>query len=199
MDDGCATTPRALPSPSSSASFPIGAILAAPGDDDENGQAFFDQNESMQFSAERGNRRMALSSRLSREGITALFKALICAIISARMTKFSRKQQMLMLQVAVPASLVNSPTLKEYLIESLHRANTMAFEVFRKKGMQFPFRRCRESPARNTGTSGLCASAPTNTVINYSYVSDAAVSGFREFFTLCGKSSWTFNPNERFG
>jgi hypothetical protein len=56
-----------------------------------------------------------------------------------RDAKFSRKQQLLMIQVAVPAKMVNSPQLKAFLIENLHQANALAAEVFRKKGLEYPF------------------------------------------------------------
>jgi hypothetical protein len=54
-----------------------------------------------------------------------------------RDSTFSRKRQLLLVQVAVPSKLVNSPALKEYLLESLHEANALAFEVFRRKGLRF--------------------------------------------------------------
>jgi hypothetical protein len=55
-----------------------------------------------------------------------------------RDAKFSSKRQLLMIQVAVPKSLVSSSTLKGYLVERLHAANQIAMEVFRKKGLAFP-------------------------------------------------------------
>jgi hypothetical protein len=55
-----------------------------------------------------------------------------------RDAKFSRKRQLLMVQVAVPSYLVSSPLLKQFLLESLHDANRVAFEFFRKKGLSFP-------------------------------------------------------------
>src|SRR5262249_8838944 len=55
-----------------------------------------------------------------------------------RDAKFSRKRQLLMVQVAVPPELVRSRTLNEYLFDSLDRANAVAFEFFRTKGLSFP-------------------------------------------------------------
>lgn len=55
-----------------------------------------------------------------------------------RDAKFSRKRQLLMVQVAVPKDQVNSPTLKQYLIDSLHQANAVAFQFFHQKGLVFP-------------------------------------------------------------
>jgi hypothetical protein len=55
-----------------------------------------------------------------------------------RDAKFSKQQKLLMVQVAVPANMIDSPSLKDELIESLHGANAVAFEFFRQKGMQFP-------------------------------------------------------------
>jgi hypothetical protein len=57
-----------------------------------------------------------------------------------RDAKFSQRRQLLMVQVAVPSKLVSSPMLKEYLVESLHGANAVAFEFFRKKGLHFSLR-----------------------------------------------------------
>lgn len=55
-----------------------------------------------------------------------------------RDAKFSRQQQLLMVQVAVPESVVDSATPEVFLIESLYGANVIAFEFFRQKGMQYP-------------------------------------------------------------
>jgi len=55
-----------------------------------------------------------------------------------RDAKFSRKRQLLMVQVAVPAKMVDSPSLKDYLIKSLYGADAIAFEFFRQKGLKFP-------------------------------------------------------------
>jgi hypothetical protein len=55
-----------------------------------------------------------------------------------RDAKFSRKRKLLMVQVAVPEALVDSPALKEYLVESLHSANHVAVEFFRQKGIDYP-------------------------------------------------------------
>lgn len=55
-----------------------------------------------------------------------------------RDAKFSRQRQLLMVQVAVPANMVESPALKDYLIRSLFGANAVAFEFFRQKGLPFP-------------------------------------------------------------
>jgi hypothetical protein len=51
---------------------------------------------------------------------------------------FSRQRQLLMVQVAVPTNMVESPALKGYLIRSLYGANAVAFEFFRQKGLPFP-------------------------------------------------------------
>ena len=52
--------------------------------------------------------------------------------------KFSRKRQLLMVQVAVPSELLDSPALKEFMLESLQKASEVAFEFFRRKGLSFP-------------------------------------------------------------
>ncbi len=51
---------------------------------------------------------------------------------------FSRQQQLLMVQVAVPESVVESANPEEFVIESLYGANAVAFEFFRQKNMDFP-------------------------------------------------------------
>jgi len=56
----------------------------------------------------------------------------------ARDARFSRKRQLLMVQVAIPANLVGSPDLRAFLVRALHDSNAIAVEVFRKKGFQFP-------------------------------------------------------------
>jgi hypothetical protein len=55
-----------------------------------------------------------------------------------RSAKFSRKQQLLLVQVAVPSELVGSPALKEFLLGSLQKASEVAFEFFRRKRLSFP-------------------------------------------------------------
>ena len=52
---------------------------------------------------------------------------------------FSRKRQMLMIQVAVPVTVLASTSISEFIIDSLHRANTLAVDVFLKKRMTYPF------------------------------------------------------------
>ena len=51
---------------------------------------------------------------------------------------FSRKRRLLMVQVAVPDEMVESPSLDSFLIDSLRQANRVAFERFAKKGIDFP-------------------------------------------------------------
>lgn len=55
-----------------------------------------------------------------------------------REAKFSLRQKLLMVQVAVPQEVVDSATPEDYVIESLYGANAVAFEFFRQKQMQFP-------------------------------------------------------------
>lgn len=52
--------------------------------------------------------------------------------------KFSRKQQLLMIQVAVPKDVVASHYSKDFVIESLRKANVLALKVFHAKGFEFP-------------------------------------------------------------
>lgn len=55
-----------------------------------------------------------------------------------RDAKFSRQQQLLMVQVAVPENVVESENPEDFVIESLYGANAVAFEFFRQKNMDFP-------------------------------------------------------------
>jgi hypothetical protein len=55
-----------------------------------------------------------------------------------RDSKFSRQEQLLMIQVAVPEKIVQSTTPSMFIIESLYGANAIAFEFFRQKGIHFP-------------------------------------------------------------
>jgi hypothetical protein len=59
----------------------------------------------------------------------------------ARDAKFSKKRQLLMVQVAVPSSFVNSRALGEYLLDGLDSANDLAFQFFRRKGLSYPLAR----------------------------------------------------------
>lgn len=58
--------------------------------------------------------------------------------VGIRDSKFSRQQQLLMVQVAVPDEIVKSTKPHEFVMECLHGANAIAFEFFRQKGIQFP-------------------------------------------------------------
>ncbi|MCA8992497.1 MAG: hypothetical protein KDA88_10980 [Planctomycetaceae bacterium] len=51
---------------------------------------------------------------------------------------YSRKLQLLMVQVAVPDDVVESPGLETFIIEGLYGANAIAFEFFRQKKLTFP-------------------------------------------------------------
>ena len=53
---------------------------------------------------------------------------------------FSRKERMLMVQVAVPEQIVGSEEAMDFIIEALRGANAIAFDVFEEKGMPFPLR-----------------------------------------------------------
>lgn len=74
-----------------------------------------------------------------------------------RDSKFSRYQQLLMVQVAVPDELVQSASPDVFVMESLYGANAIAFEFLRQKGMQFPLAEAEklvseiEAHIRNSG------------------------------------------------
>lgn len=55
-----------------------------------------------------------------------------------RESSFSRSEQLLMLQVAVPPVSLESSKIREFIVESLHGANAVAFEFFRQQGLDFP-------------------------------------------------------------
>lgn len=61
-----------------------------------------------------------------------------------RDAKFSRKKQYLMIQVPVPEDQVNSRSLDDFLIKSLHGANLIATQFFQEKGMAYPFQEAEE-------------------------------------------------------
>jgi hypothetical protein len=54
---------------------------------------------------------------------------------------FSLKKKMLMVQVAVPEEVVSQGTDSlDFMIESLHGANAIAFDVFGEHGIEYPLR-----------------------------------------------------------
>lgn len=62
-----------------------------------------------------------------------------------RDAKFSRRRRLLMVQVAVAEEMVNSPELRNFLIKSLHAANTVAFHFFEDKGIKYPLREAEDT------------------------------------------------------
>ena len=65
-----------------------------------------------------------------------------------RDAKFSRRQQLLMVQVAVPENVVESSDPEDFVIESLYGANAVAFEFFRQKNMDFPLAEAEQLVAK---------------------------------------------------
>lgn len=63
---------------------------------------------------------------------------------------YSKKEKGVVVQIAVPAKIISDGDLIEFLIGSLHGANAMAFEFFRKKGEAFQLREA-ENLVRLTG------------------------------------------------
>ena len=55
-----------------------------------------------------------------------------------RDAKFSRRDQLLMVQVAVPEEVVESSHPEKFIIDSLYGANAVAFEFYRQKGIDYP-------------------------------------------------------------
>jgi hypothetical protein len=61
-----------------------------------------------------------------------------CEWVGIRARRFTRKDKMLLIQIGVPDDLVFSPEFPAYLTRTLHAATAIAFETFRKKGLDFP-------------------------------------------------------------
>jgi hypothetical protein len=57
---------------------------------------------------------------------------------------FSRKKKLLMIQVAVPKELVDSPKLEAFALDSLRKANELALRVYHKKGFEYPLTQANE-------------------------------------------------------
>jgi len=55
-----------------------------------------------------------------------------------RVERFTRKKKLILISVAVPEKAVHSEHALIFVIQSLHRANTLAFQNFHKKGIEFP-------------------------------------------------------------
>jgi hypothetical protein len=51
---------------------------------------------------------------------------------------YSKKDKGIVVQIPVLNETLNGDNLEDFLIESLHGANAMAFEFFRQKGEEFP-------------------------------------------------------------
>jgi hypothetical protein len=61
-----------------------------------------------------------------------------------RDAKYSAPQKLVMVQIAVPDHVVTSPNVSEYIVESLHGANAVAFEFFRQRNIEFPLREAED-------------------------------------------------------
>jgi hypothetical protein len=61
--------------------------------------------------------------------------------VGMRTAKFSRKQKMLMIQVAVPKEMVDSPDVRAFLFSSVREAVFTAAPFLRKKGVEYPVER----------------------------------------------------------
>jgi hypothetical protein len=57
---------------------------------------------------------------------------------------YSKKDHAVVVKVAVPASVVQSDEIVDFIFESLHGSNAMAFEFFRLKGENFPLREAED-------------------------------------------------------
>lgn len=55
-----------------------------------------------------------------------------------RVGKYSAKSKLVLVQVAVPANVVESKAALDFVIQELHGANALAFEFYRQKKMEFP-------------------------------------------------------------
>jgi len=61
-----------------------------------------------------------------------------------RDSRFSRKRELLKVEIAVPYEVVSSSDAGRFVMESLHSANRLACNVFEKKGIPFPFAEAEE-------------------------------------------------------
>ena len=61
-----------------------------------------------------------------------------------RITKYSPKRKLLLVQVAVPPEVVSSRSALDFVILELHGANALAFEFYRQKHMQYPLAEAEE-------------------------------------------------------
>jgi len=61
--------------------------------------------------------------------------------VSVRTAKFSRKQKMLMIQVAVPKEMIYSPNVRAFLFSSVREAVVTAAPFLRKKGVEYSVQR----------------------------------------------------------
>lgn len=55
-----------------------------------------------------------------------------------RVAKYSAKSKLVLVQVAVPADVVESEAALDFVIRELHGANALAFESYRQEKMEFP-------------------------------------------------------------
>jgi len=55
-----------------------------------------------------------------------------------RVERFTRKKKLMLISVAVPEEIVHSDQALEFVIQSLHTANGLAFQIFHRKGIEFP-------------------------------------------------------------
>jgi len=62
----------------------------------------------------------------------------------ARDGTFSRKEKMLMIEIAVPEEIVSSDRVLDFIIEALRGANAIASDVYRKRCLPYPLRKAEE-------------------------------------------------------
>ena len=79
-----------------------------------------------------------------------------------RYGKYSRRDKAIVVQVAVPATVVAGSNVNAFLIDSLRGANAMAFEFFRKKGVEFPLRQAEDLVSATALQLPGTFSGPTN-------------------------------------
>jgi hypothetical protein len=72
--------------------------------------------------------------------------------VGVRTAKFSKKQKMLMIQVAVPKEMIHSPKVRAFLFSSVREAVTTAAPFLRKKGVAYPVERVLDIVRMKEGT-----------------------------------------------
>ena len=116
----------------------IGAIYGGP---EQDGSLIDQRITSLMLATERLTRKVVFGSSPAINVVYHLSGSLYSPDFQGiRDATFSRKKQMLMVQVSVPVKTMRSKkSIDEFLLESLHEANSLAVRYFEKKGLAYAF------------------------------------------------------------